>query len=132
MEEKESNLVNKIKIKRLIIILIIASLIKLTDENLNEIKIVLNKTKGINITNSNFYNREYDLDINGISLTNINNYENYLTKELNNITIKWKIKLISCNNMFKDLSNIIEIDASNLDSSCVTDIWVICFIIAVH
>ena len=44
-----------------------------------------------------------------------------LTKEINNITLIWDHQITNCNLMFSGLSNIIEIDLSNFDSSGVTN-----------
>ena len=44
-----------------------------------------------------------------------------LTEEINNITLIWDHQITNCNLMFSGLSNIIEIDLSNFDSSGVTN-----------
>jgi hypothetical protein len=37
---------------------------KIKEERLNEINIIINKTLGTNIINENFYNKEFELEIN--------------------------------------------------------------------
>ena len=106
-------IINETKINFITTIIIILLTI-MKQEVLNEISLVINKTIGTNITNENFYNKEYELEINGISINHedINNYEGYLINELNNITLKWREKLTSFKSMFQNLSNIIQIDFS--------------------
>ena len=54
--------------------------------------------------------------MNGI-LNSANTKEVLLEEDINNITIGFDDPIISCQNMFKDLDNIIEIDLSNFDTS---------------
>ena len=58
--------------------------------------------------------------MNGISKSE-STKEVLLENYFNNITIGFDDPIISCQNMFKDLDNIIEIDLSNFDTSKVTN-----------
>ena len=44
---------------------------KIKEERLNEINIIINKTLGTNIINENFYNKEFELEINGKIINNM-------------------------------------------------------------
>ena len=75
--------------------------------NKNEIEIIMNKTindkiiyiGAINKIDSYYLNYISEIIINGIQI-NINNYTDLLKTELNYITIKFKDKLRTCENMF--------------------------------
>ena len=91
------------------------------DEN-NEIFIIINKTLKREIINYKFNNDINEVIINEKNITNIQGVDNIIVNsehELNNITIKFTNKLVSCSNMFNNLNNIIFIDLSKFDSSSV-------------
>ena len=72
------------------------------------------------ILNNNFYLDPFEVIING-QIQNISNKRYFnLEYDLNNITIKFDRQINSFRNMFSGLTNIIEIDLSNLDTSKVT------------
>ena len=71
------------------------------------------------ILNNTFYLNPSEVIINGETKNTCG--KNCALKEgLNNVTIKFNGLINSCENMFKELNNIIEIDLSNLDTSDVT------------
>ena len=84
-----------------------------------EIKIIINGTDTQQILNNEYFNggEPNQILINGI-LQNYTDYFIYnLTENNNVITMRWDIKLTSCNYMFEDLKNITEFDFSNFDTS---------------
>ena len=93
-------------------------------ENINEIKIIIDKNINNNITN--FINSEYQNYISKIIINEevqsgiiiiLPDLENNIV----NITIKFSSQLTSCDSMFYGLSNIINIDLSKFDLSQVTN-----------
>ena len=88
---------------------------------LNEVTIKIIGTDTQNILYENYTYHPDEIYIQGDSyiideknrIMNLTNYENY-------ITMKWNYKLTDCLHMFYGLSNIIEIDLTNLDLSQVT------------
>ena len=92
--------------------------------NLNsdsEINLTIKGTGNQRILNEKFNQMPNQIYING----QLQNYSSYqvmnLEKEENNITLKWNYQLENCKEMFCHLSNIIKIDFSNFDSSCVNN-----------
>ena len=71
------------------------------------------------ILNNTFYLNPSEVIING-ETKNTCGKNCVLEKGLNNVTLKFNGLINSCENMFKELNNIIEIDLSNLDTSDVT------------
>ena len=61
----------------------------------------------INGAKTNITNKEVNIENSGITI--------------NNITMRWNYSLTNCNNMFKDLTNIIDFDFSKFDTSKVTE-----------
>ena len=95
----------------------------------NEIKI---KIKGIGtqeILNKNYFNSypPSTILVNGNIAANTGNEIIILEEEENNITMKWNDKLNNCLNMFSGLTNLIEVDFSNFDSTELTTISFIFF-----
>ena len=78
---------------------------------------IISKGKGdFFFLNSEFYIEPDEVIIDG--LPNISCKKNcYLNEDINNITIIFNHKIESCENMFSGLSNIIEIDLSEFDTS---------------
>ena len=89
--------------------------------NNNEITITIKGNGDQKILSDEYQNEFPDkIIINGNEITYSSNIIN-LNGEQNNITLKWN-NLANCQKMFKDLTNITEIDFSNFDCSEVKDI----------
>ena len=90
----------------------------------SEITIILKETIGYNnILYCSFYKLPDEVFLNDIKIGE-KNCTIYLKNQNNNtIKIKWKNNLGSCNRMFYSMSNIIEMDLSNFDTSTVTDMY---------
>ena len=107
----------------LINIIIILNLIKIQTQNrklesLNEITIKIKGNGLQNVLNSEFQYKPNEILVNGNpSIIDEENKVNILENEESIIKLKWDKKLIICQNMFKNLNNIIEIDLSNFDMS---------------
>ena len=89
------------------------------NNNESEIHLVISKSK------TRFYSKKYEgetpyaIIINGEEETF--NFKFYnLKDDINNITLKFNVRIKSCEFMFEEINNIIEIDLSNLDLSNVT------------
>ena len=87
---------------------------------LNQINIKINGTGTNNILNSTFIYKPDEILINNHASSLDDENKIYLESEENTITLKWNSQLGTCEKMFKGLSNIIEVDLSNFDSSQVT------------
>ena len=88
----------------------------------NEIKITINGKGTQSVLYSQYSYRPDTILIDGNSYTiNSQNKISNLQNEKNIITMKWNNKLTDCSKMFLNLSNIIEIDLSNFDSSNVNN-----------
>ena len=93
---------------------------KLNEIN-SEISIIIYGTGTQNIINRFFSHFPDQILINGECYNSSNECQvNDLINEMNKIVMKWNDKLKTCQNMFKGLLNIIEIDFSNFDTSEVT------------
>jgi len=86
------------------------------NNNESEIHLVISKSK------TRFYSKKYEgetpyaIIINGEEETF--NFKLYnLKDDINNITLKFNVRIKSCAFMFEEINNIIEIDLSNLDIS---------------
>ena len=85
-----------------------------------EIKLIIQGGGELNFLNGQFYKDPSEVLLKG-SKVNPNGKKYSFDEGLNNITIKFDDLIDSCENMFKELKNIIEIDLSNLDTSKVTN-----------
>ena len=85
-----------------------------------EIKLIIQGEGELNILNSQFYLDPSEVIINGVSKPSCKKSCEFVSG-LNNVTIKFENQLESCLNMFSGMSNIIEIDLSNLDTSKVVN-----------
>ena len=86
----------------------------------SEVHLVTQGTGEQNILNQNFLFEPYEVIINGKYMPSCKkscNFEN----EINYVTMKFDIQIDNCNEMFSELSNIIEIDLSKFDTSKVTN-----------
>ena len=82
----------------------------------SEIKLVIKGKGNLFFLNNNFNPEPSEVIINDeIKDSGIKNYN--FTEELNNVIIKFNNSITSCANMFYGLTNIIEIDLSNFDTS---------------
>ena len=115
---------------KFIIFIFLLLILKIKEVNLrylqiydSEISLLINKTKSLTIFNS-IYNGYVDkIIVNGIIQNYTDNNAKYLTKEQNNITIRWNNQLTSCSEMFKNLNNIIKADLTKFDSSNIINMY---------
>ena len=98
--------------------LIILMLFYFTSEQL-EISLVIKGIGEKNFLNEEFYLNPDKVIVNGNIKENCHKSCNF-EEDLNNVTIRFNEQINSCENMFKDMRDIIEIDLSNLDTSKVT------------
>ena len=115
---------NHFKIETIYLLFLIFFTISYGLEDFNSSKsdiYLIIKDKGEHfILNNSFYLDPFEVIING-QIQNISNKKSFnLESVLNNITIKFDRQINSFRNMFSGLTNIIEIDLSNLDTSKVT------------
>ena len=110
---KEKFKVYNVKDKYIIFLLLLLFKNILND---NEIKLVINKARGEDIINKDYYNYISEVVVNGLS-ENIVNYTDLLINGINNITIKFNNYLNNCSFMFYGLSNIKYINTFNFYSS---------------
>ena len=82
----------------------------------NEIKLIINEIGNQYILNPNFTYKPNKIIINNNEITNLNEdmFYNLSIEEGNEIILIWSEPLISCKEMFYDLSNITEINFTNL------------------
>ena len=86
---------------------------------INEINLVIKGDGNKYLLNSEFTKEPSSVFINGNS-SNSCSKSCSLTGDTNNITLKFSELLTSCENMFQNLENLIEVDLSNFDVSQVT------------
>ena len=102
------------------LVLLLSKVSMSIEKNKSEINLVV-KGKG----NINYLNKKFYLNPSGVIINGVVNYtckkNCYLDNDFNNITIKFNTSINSCEKMFSELENIIEIDLSNLDTSNVTN-----------
>ena len=118
---------NQEKLPLLYIILLILFQIALVNlENLrmlndynSEIHMIIIGNGSQDILNSNFQFEPSEVIVNGYKDDSCEK-TCYLSKDLNNITLKFSNQINSCEKMFKSLNNIKEIDLSNFDASKIT------------
>ena len=88
----------------------------------NEIRLIIQGNYIQNFLCDTFYDTPSEVIVNGIEkCSNQKNCD--FDKDLNNVTFTFSNKINSCENMFLELGNIIEIDLSNLDTSAVTTMY---------
>ena len=127
---KNNNKINIINIKRntyLIITMIFVTLITSNNNMINNgfsnITLII---RGPGFRNIFYYefinnkNRPNAIYINGNQNTTIT-YKYYFNETNNTVNILWNHSFDNCGNMFRECSDIIEIDLSNFDTSIVTD-----------
>jgi len=107
--------------------LILVNLVNIKNiRNLNnyvsEIHLIIQGNGTQNILNSNYEFDPSEVLVNGVKDDTCKKICN-LTEDINNITLKFENPIKSCENMFRNLKNIIEIDLSNFDSSEVTSLF---------
>ena len=76
---------------------------------------------------NHFYLNPSEVIVNGEIKNSCSKYC-YFDYYLNNVTLKFDDIINTCENMFRELDNIIEIDLSNFDFSKIK-VWIQCFII---
>ena len=82
----------------------------------SEIRLVINTPGEQDILSSSFYKEPLEVKVNGITKSSCKKKCN-LEDNINNITLIFDDDINSCENMFKDLLNIKEVDLSNFDTS---------------
>jgi len=113
-------ILNNLLLNQILILSLLFMLSTSSNEDKNEITIIINATKSSEIINSRYNNNISKVIVNGEE-SNINEYKNYLKSGENEITIVFRNKLNSCEYMFEykfnNLSNIIKISLKNIDLS---------------
>jgi len=102
-----------------IINIIHLSYVKSNEKSEIKLIIICQGKRELNFLNNLFYKEPSDVIINEISKPSCKK-SCELVEGLNNITIKFNNFIESCENMFQEITSIIEIDLSNFDSSRVT------------
>ena len=112
-------------------IVLVKLIIKKNKRNLNnwnsEIHLVIQGNKRQQILYSGFNVEPSDVLVNGISKGNECKKTCYLEGEKNNITLLFSRQIESCEYMFYNLKNIIEVDLSRFDASKVTSMYYMFF-----
>ena len=80
------------------------------------IKLVIEGKGNINFLNNSFYLNPSNFQVNGLLINSSQKIYNF-NNDINNVTIIFDNQIVSCEKMFSELTNIIEIDLSNLDTS---------------
>ena len=88
----------------------------------SEIYLIIKGNGTQNLLYDNFYIEPSEVYVNGVQDITCKKTCN-LTEDVNNITLYFSSQLISFENMFLNLNNIIEVDLSNLDTSMVTTMF---------
>ena len=101
----------------ILIILIFVSFLTLIECNNNEIILKMNGQGNNTFINSTFITDIEKLILNGIESDNITDNVIYCNNETNIVKIIFKKSLTTCNQMFNELKNKVEIDLSNFDFS---------------
>ena len=102
--------------KILFFLLIFDIIFSFSINSIYEINMIINGTNNKNILSDSFIYNPSEIIINGKDAI-CNNKNCNLNDNLNNITIKFNEEIKTCENMFNNLDNIIEIDLSNFDAS---------------
>jgi len=88
---------------------------------LNEIQIKIFGNEEQYILNPDFSSKPFEISVNGNpSILDSENKVSNLGSGMNIITMKWDYKLNDCGTMFSDLTNLKEVDLSNLDGTEIT------------
>ena len=104
-----------------LILLTLLFILKEIYNSYSEISLIIN-SKGLhNILNNSFNIEPSDIIVNGISMKDLCGKQCNLSENYNNITLIFEEQIESCENMFNDITNIVEIDLSNFDFSKVTN-----------
>ena len=93
---------------------------RLEDEDITEVVIVVSSSGEQEILYENFNNMDISVYIDGEPKTVIGTNKIDVPENKNTISIRWSSQLTYCEKMFSHLSNIIEIDFSNFNTSQVT------------
>ena len=113
----------------LLINLILLNIIYISNQK-QEINLIVKGPGTINFVSKSFYKEPSEYIINGSSTECIDRTYNF-SNEINNVTIKFDSPIETCQNMFKDITNIIEIDYLNLIFQ-ILQIWVICLMVVLN
>ena len=98
--------------------IILFSSISLFEGALNsEIHLISEGSGNYYILSQDFYGEPFEVWVNGQRSDSCNKLCNFIEDGYNNVIIKFNIKINSCQNMFKNLRQIIEIDLSSFDTS---------------
>ena len=98
--------------------IILFSSISLFEGALNsEIHLISEGSGNYYILSQDFYGEPFEVWVNGQRSDSCNKLCNFIKDGYNNVTIKFNVKINSCQNMFKNLIQIIEIDLSSFDTS---------------
>ena len=98
--------------------IILFSSISLFEGALNsEIHLISEGSGNYYILSQDFYGEPFEVWVNGQRSDSCNKLCNFIKDGYNNVTIKFNVKINSCQNMFKNLMKIIEIDLSSFDTS---------------
>ena len=101
------------------LIFIFANLFVISHEK-NEINLIIQgEGRDLNFLNDQFYTEPSEVIVKG-NKVNANGKKYNFDIGLNNVTINFENQIESCENMFNGLTNIIEIDLTDLDTSKVT------------
>ena len=125
VEEKQKSKNNKICLFHLISVFSFFSFLKgdlrYLSNNFSEITLIINTNGTKNILSSSFNKEPLDVLVNGISKIDSCKKQCELIDDYNNVTLIFEEQIESCENMFKDLNDIIEIDLSKFDFSKVSN-----------
>ena len=106
---------NKIHLSKIFRLYIISNLFLITNSQL-EINLIIEGQGEQRLLNDSFYKEPAEVIVNGVTKSSCKKICE-LEKELNNVTIKFNSLIESCAFMFDGLTNIIEVDLRNLDTS---------------
>ena len=106
-------------LKTIINIWILISLISIVNAQTSTVLLKFNKTGSVKILGSDFSPEPNKVFVNGTQLDGYTNTINVVN--ITEVKLEWDSTLTSCKNMFKDLTDVIEIDLSNFNSNSVTD-----------
>ena len=108
-----------IPLKTIINIWILIFLISIVNAQASTVLLKFNKTGSVKILGTDFSPEPNKVFVNGTQLDGYTNTINVVN--ITEVKLEWDSTLTSCKNMFKDLTDVIEIDLSNFNSNLVTD-----------
>ena len=108
--------------KVLFIFLIKIVLINSSNEYHSEIHLTINEKGTQTLINSTFIQTSFEVLVNGVINNSCQN-TCYLEDDINKVTLKFLGPVKSCQSMFYNLKNIVEVDLSDFDASQVTSMY---------